>query len=37
MAVNPSKDVVGFHPDFGKMVLLFPTPYGILELLDRYG
>jgi methylenetetrahydrofolate dehydrogenase (NADP+)/methenyltetrahydrofolate cyclohydrolase len=41
MAVNPSKD--GFHPEnFGKMALdmstfIPATPYGILELLDRYG
>jgi methylenetetrahydrofolate dehydrogenase (NADP+)/methenyltetrahydrofolate cyclohydrolase len=42
MAVNPSKDVDGFHPEnFGKMALdmstFIPTTYGILELLDRYG
>jgi methylenetetrahydrofolate dehydrogenase (NADP+)/methenyltetrahydrofolate cyclohydrolase len=43
MAVNPSKDVDGFHPEnFGKMALdmstfIPATPYGILELLDRYG
>ena len=42
MAVNPSKDVDGFHPtNFGKMALNLPTfisatPYGIMELLDRY-
>jgi methylenetetrahydrofolate dehydrogenase (NADP+)/methenyltetrahydrofolate cyclohydrolase len=38
MAVNPSKDVDGFHPEnFGKMALdmstFTATPYGILELL----
>jgi methylenetetrahydrofolate dehydrogenase (NADP+)/methenyltetrahydrofolate cyclohydrolase len=42
MAVNPSKDVDGFHPEnFGKMALdmstFIPATYGILELLDRYG
>ena len=42
MAVDPSKDVDGFHPsNFGKMALSLPTfisatPYGIMELLDRY-
>jgi methylenetetrahydrofolate dehydrogenase (NADP+)/methenyltetrahydrofolate cyclohydrolase len=42
MAVDPSKDVDGFHPtNFGKMALYLPafisaTPYGIMELLDRY-
>ena len=42
MAVNPDKDVDGFHPtNVGKMALNLPTfisatPYGILELLDRY-
>lgn len=42
MAVNPDKDVDGFHPiNVGKMALDLPaflsaTPYGILELLDRY-
>ena len=42
MAVDPSKDVDGFHPaNFGKMALNLPTfisatPYGIMELLDRY-
>ena len=42
MAVDPSKDVDGFHPtNFGKMALNLPTfisatPYGIIELLDRY-
>jgi methylenetetrahydrofolate dehydrogenase (NADP+)/methenyltetrahydrofolate cyclohydrolase len=42
MAVDPNKDVDGFHPtNFGKMALNLPTfisatPYGIIELLDRY-
>ncbi|MFY0631280.1 MAG: bifunctional methylenetetrahydrofolate dehydrogenase/methenyltetrahydrofolate cyclohydrolase FolD [Flavobacteriaceae bacterium] len=42
MAVHPDKDVDGFHPtNVGKMALNLPTfisatPYGILELLDRY-
>ena len=42
LAVNSSKDVDGFHPtNFGKMALNLPTfisatPYGIMELLDRY-
>lgn len=42
MAINPSKDVDGFHPEnFGKMALemstLLPaTPFGILKLLERY-
>lgn len=42
MAVNPDKDVDGFHPtNVGKMALDLPTflpatPYGILELLERY-
>ena len=43
MAVSPDKDVDGFHPtNFGKMALdmstfIPATPFGILELLDRYG
>ena len=43
MAINPDKDVDGFHPmNFGKMALdmttfIPATPFGILELLDRYG
>jgi methylenetetrahydrofolate dehydrogenase (NADP+)/methenyltetrahydrofolate cyclohydrolase len=43
LAVNPDKDVDGFHPmNFGKMALdmstfIPATPFGILELLDRYG
>jgi len=42
MAVNPTKDVDGFHPtNVGKMALNLPTfisatPFGILELLERY-
>jgi methylenetetrahydrofolate dehydrogenase (NADP+)/methenyltetrahydrofolate cyclohydrolase len=42
MAVDPVKDVDGFHPtNFGKMALNLPTfisatPYGIIELLERY-
>ncbi|PTX61023.1 methylenetetrahydrofolate dehydrogenase (NADP+)/methenyltetrahydrofolate cyclohydrolase [Kordia periserrulae] len=42
MAVNPEKDVDGFHPEnFGKMALdmstfIPATPFGILELLERY-
>ena len=42
MAVHPDKDVDGFHPtNVGKMALNLPTfisatPFGILELLDRY-
>lgn len=42
MAVNPNKDVDGFHPtNVGKMTLELPTflpatPFGILELLERY-
>lgn len=41
-AVNPLKDVDGFHPsNVGKMALNLPcflpaTPYGILQLLERY-
>lgn len=42
MAIDPSKDVDGFHPEnFGKMALemnafLPATPFGILQLLERY-
>lgn len=42
MAIHPDKDVDGFHPtNFGRMALELPafipaTPYGILELLERY-
>ncbi len=43
MAVDPDKDVDGFHPtNFGKMALdmstfIPATPFGILELIERYG
>jgi methylenetetrahydrofolate dehydrogenase (NADP+)/methenyltetrahydrofolate cyclohydrolase len=42
MAIDPDKDVDGFHPtNVGKMTLNLPTflpatPFGILELLERY-
>jgi methylenetetrahydrofolate dehydrogenase (NADP+) / methenyltetrahydrofolate cyclohydrolase len=42
LTVDPDKDVDGFHPtNFGKMALdmssfIPATPYGILELLERY-
>lgn len=42
MAIDPNKDVDGFHPmNVGKMALNLPTfisatPFGILELLERY-
>ena len=42
MAVDPKKDVDGFHPtNFGKMALdmstfIPATPFGILTLLERY-
>ena len=42
MAIDPNKDVDGFHPEnFGKMALemetfLPATPFGIISLLDRY-
>jgi len=42
LAVDPNKDVDGFHPmNFGKMALdmstfIPATPFGILELLERY-
>jgi methylenetetrahydrofolate dehydrogenase (NADP+)/methenyltetrahydrofolate cyclohydrolase len=42
MAVDPDKDVDGFHPtNFGKMALemdsfIPATPFGIMELLRRY-
>jgi methylenetetrahydrofolate dehydrogenase (NADP+)/methenyltetrahydrofolate cyclohydrolase len=42
LAVAPSKDVDGFHPEnLGRMVLNLPcflpaTPAGILQLLERY-
>lgn len=41
-AIDPQKDVDGFHPvNVGRMVLGLPsfvsaTPWGIVELLDRY-
>jgi len=40
--INPLKDVDGFHPEnIGKMILGLPTylpatPYGIIQLLERY-
>ena len=42
LAINPNKDVDGFHPtNLGKMLLgqdtyLPATPYGIVELLKEY-
>ena len=42
MTVDPDKDVDGFHPtNVGKLTLDLPTfisatPYGIMELLERY-
>ena len=42
-SIDPSKDVDGFHPvNIGKMVAGIPgflpaTPYGIIELIKRYG
>ncbi|MDR3272801.1 MAG: bifunctional 5,10-methylenetetrahydrofolate dehydrogenase/5,10-methenyltetrahydrofolate cyclohydrolase [Flavobacteriaceae bacterium] len=42
LAIDPSKDVDGFHPEnFGKMALdmesfLSATPFGIITLLERY-
>lgn len=42
LAINPEKDVDGFHPyNFGKMALGLPayhpaTPMGIMMMLDRY-
>ena len=42
LAIDPDKDVDGFHPmNFGRMALdmstfIPATPFGILELLDRY-
>tara|TARA_B100000989_G_scaffold291841_1_gene266897 strand:- start:1654 stop:2535 length:882 start_codon:yes stop_codon:yes gene_type:complete len=41
-AINPNKDVDGFHPtNFGKMALgmqtfIPATPFGIMELIKRY-
>lgn len=43
MAIDPDKDVDGFHPmNVGRLTLDLPTfisatPYGIMELLERYG
>jgi methylenetetrahydrofolate dehydrogenase (NADP+)/methenyltetrahydrofolate cyclohydrolase len=42
MAIDPNKDVDGFHPvNVGRLTLELPTfisatPYGIMELLERY-
>ncbi len=42
-AINPSKDVDGFHPtNIGRMALNLPsylpaTPFGICTLIERYG
>ncbi|GLR15500.1 bifunctional 5,10-methylenetetrahydrofolate dehydrogenase/5,10-methenyltetrahydrofolate cyclohydrolase [Portibacter lacus] len=42
LAIDPAKDVDGFHPiNFGKMAqgldcYLPATPYGILQMLERY-
>ena len=42
MAIDPNKDVDGFHPmNVGRLTLDLPTfisatPYGIMELLERY-
>ncbi len=42
MAIDPNKDVDGFHPtNVGRMTLELPTflsatPYGILEIIERY-
>ncbi len=42
LAIDPSKDVDGFHPmNLGKIITNMPsflpaTPYGILELINRY-
>lgn len=43
LAIDPKKDVDGFHPvNFGRMALGLPcylpaTPFGIVTMLDRYG
>ncbi|MDN6626336.1 MAG: bifunctional methylenetetrahydrofolate dehydrogenase/methenyltetrahydrofolate cyclohydrolase FolD [Pisciglobus halotolerans] len=43
MAINPAKDVDGFHPvNMGKLFAGHPdripcTPYGIMKMLDYYG
>ena len=42
LAINPAKDVDGFHPEnFGRMAQGLPcylpaTPFGIIEMLKRY-
>ncbi|MEM8526321.1 MAG: bifunctional methylenetetrahydrofolate dehydrogenase/methenyltetrahydrofolate cyclohydrolase FolD [Bacteroidota bacterium] len=42
LAIDPKKDVDGFHPmNFGRMAQGMPsylpaTPYGIVQMLDRY-
>lgn len=42
LAIDPDKDVDGFHPmNVGRMTLELPTflpatPYGILEIIERY-
>jgi len=42
LAIDPKKDVDGFHPvNFGRMVQGLPaflpaTPYGIMQMLERY-
>ena len=42
LAIDPKKDVDGFHPmNFGRMALGLPcylpaTPFGIMQMLDRY-
>lgn len=42
LAIDPAKDVDGFHPEnVGRMALGLPcylpaTPYGIMQLLERY-
>jgi len=43
LAIDPKKDVDGFHPvNFGRMAQGLPsylpaTPFGIIQMLDRYG
>ena len=43
LAIDPSKDVDGFHPvNFGRMIQGLPcylpaTPFGIMVMLERYG
>ncbi len=43
LAIDPKKDVDGFHPvNFGRMALGMPcylpaTPFGIVTMLERYG